>query len=792
MTSSEAVGWARFGNHGGGHRLLDSSGVSEELLREVRWHTDLPPQAATSWAPFFAGYRKGDYYIVQQTSPDFEAQRPGMVETIVAVHTVAGIGEASLSELKRPVRALTGAVENADSDVVPAGVGPCVDRLSTGGTVHWIGEASFARAVESLWDFMGATDRANLVFGLLFSPTSVPYPFKDGSLAIYLVPNELRSRFDDATIIDTERPPAPRATARAVLSGDTTLAEQLGIAEPSLKQWRLLAGIQSYLDRLESLELEETRSCSHILGTLTTAVDDGLHVKKRVVEKLKEVSPNAPFGHISGCRNLPFNRLPGLTPTDLVDLWSKQVFSTPERQADLGAAIKYLDTSAANGFKRTLESSLRSEWLAAVDNVVEYLHAMISSGDQRSFSWLASEARNPKIDSALAAVVGPDSAVWLHEEAHRHGMPKTHAAACPVDEPVEAWEAHLAITGHTAESRSRLASRCGPQQLVEAALHLGDSYMFPLAGAAAMTTPEVLEPARLDNRNWRAVLAAAVKRGADPWIWTEARDAVEPVLSAFLDSENNLIPIVIALSAAEEINLLDFPRRSQVWTAVDEPHRSLFLRRTALAATMRGDTNTAIEPPLIKAICSNANLHAAATLDVHRAVDTLESLAQFCTAGSAIEITKAAALGGSSRRFGRIIATNRWTKAARFLAANTCRQNDRRAAAEECRSLLPWWDRFTLAFDAGGRPTGTDISDGLLDITTRLYPEGPNQRGLWERSGGDPADTPTSGTGREQWAQAIQAIIDGATGTPSMIKLIDTMTDDFPKNSQLKKLRSVL
>ncbi len=715
-----------------------------------------------------------------------------MVETIVAVHSVASLGDVSLAEFKVPICNSTGSVERDDRDPMPPGVGPTIDLLSSGSAVYWIGEASFDTAVERLWNVLGPTDRANLVFGLLFSPTSIPYPIGAGSIALFLVPDVLRSRFEDAKVIDADRPPAPGATARAVLNGDTTLAEQLGITKPSLNQWRMLTVVQGYLDRVESLGPDEVRSCAHLLGSLTAVADDGLDTKKRIGARLKAVSPNASFSHISACRNLPFDRLPRLTLVGIVDLWTHEVFSDPNRLNDLGAAIASIETGGSSEFENALRYSLRGGCLAVADNIVEHLQAAIVLGDQRSFSWLVDTTQSSIIDSSLAGTVGPGSAAWLHDEAQRHAMPETHAASCPNDDPLKAWEAHLGIVGHTAESRGRLASRCKPGQLVDAALHLGDRHLVGFAGAAAIVIPEALEPARPLNRNWRAVLASATAQGADPWTWMESED-VEPMLSAFLDGETNLIPLVEALSANDTFHVLDFPRRSQVWTALNEPPRTSLLQRTALVATMRGVTSDAMESPLIAACCSSANLGAAATRDINRAIDTLEALAQFCTAESAVAIARATALDGSSQRFGRIVAANRWTEAARFLATNATRRADLRPAAHACRHLLSGWERFKLTHGAGEiHPTSTEFSDGLLDVATTLYPIGPQDEELWERSGGNPADIPTSGTGRDQWTKAIRAIIDGATGAPSMKDLIDTMIDDYGGNQRLKKLRKVL
>ncbi len=759
------------------------------MLQEIRWHTDLPPHAITTWAPFFAGYRKGDYYIVQRTSPDRDAERSGMVETVVSVHPVAGLGDVSLAELKVPIWASTSSV---DGDAIRLGVGACIDLLSSNSAVYWIGEASFDGAVESLWDLMGPTERANFVFGLLFSPTSIPYPCGDGSIALYLVPDDVRSRFEDKSIIYAERPPEPSVIARAVLSGDTAMAEQLSIVKPSLKQRRWLAAVQGFVNRVESLSTDEVRACAHLLGKLTAAADDGLDVKKRIGARLKAITPNAPFVHIRGCRNLPFERLPGFALVDIVNLWTKEIFSGLNRLPDLTAAIASLDTSAPDEFESALGSSLRAACLSAADDIIEYLHTTIVMGDQRSFSWLVDTTQSSMIDSSLAATVGPDSAAWLHCEARRHAMPETHAAACPIEDPIQAWEVHLAIVGHTAESQRRLASRCEPRQLVAAALHLGDRDLVEWAGAAVGAMPEALEPPRPTNSNWLAVLASATERGADPWRWIEAPDAVEPVLNAFLDGKTSLVPLIAALSGNRAVDVLNFPRRSQLWTAVDEPYRTPLLQRTALAATMRGGTSTAMESPMIEAVCSSANLRTAATLDVGRAIDTLEVLAQSCTAKSAIEIARTASLDGDSQRFGRIIAANRWTEAARFVAAKARRRADLRPAADECRQLLSGWDRLMLALGVGARPTSTELSDALKDVATKFYPTGPHDRALWERSGGNPADIPTTGTGRDQWTRAIREIGQGATGAPSMRDLLDTMIGDYERNKDLRKLRRLL
>ena len=195
---------------------------------------------------------------------------------------------------------------------------------------------------------------------------------------------------------------------------------------------------------------------------------------------------------------------------------------------------------------------------------------------------------------------------------------------------------------------------------------------------------------------------------------------------------------------------------------------------------------------MLDAICSSDNLRAAAARDVSRAIDTLEALAQSCTAESAVAIAATAPLDGDSQRFGRIVSANRWTDAARFLAANAPRRPDLRAAADECDHLLTGWERFKLALKAGDHPTTKEFSDGLLDVAIELYATGPHSEGIWERSGGHPADLPHQEPAGINGPGRFQAIVEGATGAPTMRSLLDTMRGDYKRNKRLKKLRKAL
>ena len=56
---------------------------------------------------------------------------------------------------------------------------------------------------------------------------------------------------------------------------------------------------------------------------------------------------------------------------------------------------------------------------------------------------------------------------------------------------------------------------------------------------------------------------------------------------------------------------------------------------------------------------------------------------------------------------------------------------------------------------------------------------------VWERAGGNDADLVTGKTGRLTWGRALQDVLAGRKGAPSLENLLATMLEDYPANQQL-------
>lgn len=787
-----AFGWAHFGDAGGGHNLIDASGLDTATLRALRWHTDLPPDAPSEWPAFYAGYAICDHYVVQFTEPDAGADRPGMVKTTLATVGIDGLDGVALADLRLHATSASSSATSPFSGDRPEGLGAVLDLLAESRPVYWLGISAYDTLLDHLWEVLSVADRANLVFGLLFAPSSVPYPRRDATYGVYLVPEQFRVRFDSTSIVSSDNPPATGETGQAVLNGKLELAVELGIDSPSLREWRHLARVSRHLDLAATLGPDELRSCAHLLSHLAPGPERGYGVKASVASSLVASSANASFTHVRGLRTLNLPDL-GLDLEMLIAPWTAAVVGDPNRIDDLEAALNEVATHPRDQLCVSINSTIDGQIAARGPALVDYLEAALIGDRHAVFAALADRAEPEQIDTVLASVDGLGRREWVHEVARQAQLPMTHSMTCPTDQPTEAFRVHLAIPGHTPESRSQLASRCEPRDVVDAAVELNALVLVDLAAHAVHQDIDALMPPRLASRCWLAVLARAVEGGADPWAWLKPQDALGPILDALLEGDDNVRLLVAELSALDDIDLVSYSRRAEVWSIIDEPARSHLLYRTATAVVLDGSATASLEPALRSAVVGQKVMVAVAAIDVSKAIDALEALAPHANSDSAEAIAASVDLETDAARLGELVARMRWKDAARYIVAHASQRPDLSAAEVTSRRILSPFEILKIKVRGSiGSASANELSAGVHEIAVELYPHGPGQGGIWARAGGAEADLDQQGTGRQRWDNALAAVMTGAAGAPTLANLIDEMLQDYPRSRELEIAREAV
>ena len=93
-----------------------------------------------------------------------------------------------------------------------------------------------------------------------------------------------------------------------------------------------------------------------------------------------------------------------------------------------------------------------------------------------------------------------------------------------------------------------------------------------------------------------------------------------------------------------------------------------------------------------------------------------------------------------------------------------------------------------------GENTGHNISndeiwENLIEVVINLYPRGPEDQKIWLRSGGDVSAIELNSSGKASWVSALLTLKKGGGGkTITLIKLVQTMREDYPNNAELERL----
>lgn len=802
-------GVARFGNVDGSHELQKHSSISNEVIRAIQWYTDLPTGPPEAWQPFHAGFPVSDHYVVRYTRPDPSAERAGMVSTTVIV-AGTDIYRRSLRPLlyhsaQEPDVDQT-CVSDQDSaapEAAPAGLAGVIDALATSGKAVWLGQAGFSGMVAALWDALAPEDRRRLIFGMVWRPSTIPYPIDDESraLMVFTVPVESRQRFDTWPVVNPSEPaPAGRTAAAALrLESDRAveMASRLAIEQPTLVEWTRLVEAADFCADLDDLVDVRLREFVHLLAVLAPNQEQGADLKNAVVARISQVTTTAGFAHVRALRTFPASAYP--SGPDLPELlwgWAVRTIADSGAIEDLTAAVDAARAAAVDEWSLTLATALKDVARHDPVSTKARLTDLAARDQQETFDWLA-DACTDQDDFDLDLSTWASSCTppaWVSKSSLRYGWPMTHALCCDIADPILAWRTHAQIPGRSSVSDGMLASRVGPTGTVTAALSLSDVALLQVAGQLVAQDPALLQPARVADPTWREVWLSSIEAGADPWSVVPAAEAVSQLLDALVEGESVSARLLNAAAESDGADLSGYPRRAFVWEYLPIGIRDRFLERTAHALALSpADQLASLEPILIGAILRPENMESIALLGVERAVDVLEQLADHVTSEAVLAVTKGPKLPADcSRRLGHLVVSGKLKEVAKNLAKRTKNRPDLRLAATKASVLLSLSDRVHFMLRVQGvTPTAEEIQHLAHEFMVKLYNKGPTDRHLWARSGGDPADLPEAPTPRERWRLAADAIATQARGAPTLPDMLDVMIEDYNRKD-LKRLRRLL
>ena len=812
---------ALYGDDRGGHSLLATSG-NDEISTGIVHRLDLPDTAppGVEWSPFLRGFPYGNRYVLSRTFYDKGASRGGMVFSHALLAPLDEIVESpdlgsllkllATSDRQRPdattvqlvgaelqVRQATDLVETAEA-LVASGRSPVV-RL---------GHVGFDDLVVALWTHLLPEIRRGFAFRLSFDPRDLvetPMP------ALVCTPGGMAARWSEYPVIRSAACREPGSLAAAILSGHgmggplIEFMQEMGVKPATFSELRLVE--QAYRFDIGAPTLEQRVGVARLIEKLSPNPDTGESGKDVVVLRLCDVLSAARAEEVLRLRNLELSAFP--SPNRIwkaLERWFAKNSYAMDQDVEMLSVLEDATTSDA----------AVQEWRTAVLEGLAVAAGSSGSSFPRAFwRWLqvrpqvvAAVFRHVPVDSKVEerlATATPRNLVKgaaeiVEESALSRGWLRLHgavlSASCSTSDAVRRQVSVDTDPSFVEGLRSALR-HAKPAEIVECALEIEDGRIPQLAGEAVAKEPRLLAQVDLT-----AIKAQVIWREAltiDPVSWRGPVDPVaafRSILDGLLDGGETDTLLIERLSNTPVADLGIYPRRSEIWSRVGGVALQNLLATTA-NGWIRKATSVGVpfvpENTLQTAILKDDEFEQTLDVLIPNGVGTAVRIVgalnrfdeqRFLRLIERVISRTALVATADAEAVGRLVLEHRWEdSAASLLAQYRSGRLDVGPALRECYEVLGLWDRITLPL--------TPISEwekweGFQELAVELYPGGPDDLGLWERSGGEDADLSAKENGRTRWRKAVRNIRNGRGPTPSA--MLAQMKKDFPNNERIAHL----
>jgi hypothetical protein len=812
------VDQAIYGTIKHGHALRCASG-DRKLADELAQRLDLPdtePQGA-DWSPVTSGFAVRNRYVVARTFSDPSVGRSGMVVTHALI---CDLDEIAVMDDLRPLLAhlITSfdagpaAVEPLEVTPVP-GVPPATSDLADtaralvsrgAGPVVWIGSDGFEKLMVALWGRLWPALRRKLYFRLSFGPKDV---VEKTEPTIVCTPASLVGRWQQQQRIvgrsGTERP-----RAAGMIDGSTDGAElrkfgdRIGANLDDFQELQLLE--QTHALASATPTVARLVSAARLIERLSPDPKCGEVEKRIIVEHLIEVLPAAQPSEILTLRNLALRSLETSSLFwQALEKWFEQNDYHPSNDADMVTILvdALIGEDAIASWRKAVTRGLDRSALARGGQFAAGFWRWAKSDPRVSPPLIALVASNRKGLEALEAAASTEldaaTAKPIMAFAAKQKLFRLHAIAAGGSmKPADAASAQSAVEPGADATAMRLAMRhAKPGEILDAVASVPDGRVLAIAGEAVAKDPGLLARRDMSTAPNRAIWTVALKTDAGAWRGPDdPRKAFDELLDEQIDGSRPPTELFHLLSTSPLADLTAYARRSEVWNKVPKTARHRLLAATKdawFASAGTGQQNTTIEPELVDEIVRDPRLDQLLTrfpartvaegLHVIEGLGGLDDVRFRRWVSTAVHAIRPLT-PSDVHLLGRALATRGQRDVVDdLISIYRAGRSDIAPLLRHCLDLIGFVDRWFL----GLSPVSvTQKWDVLTELAAELFPNGPDQDALWERSGGRNADLRHHGTGKERWHTAIRDIQNGRQ--PRVSRLIQEMLADFSENPNLR------
>ncbi|KJS35250.1 MAG: hypothetical protein VR70_16260 [Rhodospirillaceae bacterium BRH_c57] len=657
-----------------------------------------------------------------------------------------------------------------------------------------LGNEGMEQHVAALWHSLWPSMRRTFAFRMSFGPDDIvdnPAP------AIVCTPPSLVARWHGYPIVGQAS--AEVTSAAKILAGETDkrpvadFAARLGYGDITLLSFPRL--VQAYDLVAAGPSFDTLAPGMRLVNFLSAAPETGRTFKAELVSLFADLIATATPEQIMSLRNFSLPAFPLQSVWNATAGWMEAHKLSGGSLDDL---VPIISTSHA-------PDEAIAEWRCAIVQGGRALAARKPKEYARAFwTWLTCRPDllpailnlTPSRSDLEPALLGEipeklefDSGALRAELAARNWL-TLHGATLAVSlPPPDAIRAQLSIDTAPAfvDGLKAALAQAKPSERVAIAAHHDDARLDAIAGAEIAANHRLLHTMDMNAKSTQRLWAAAIENDPKSWQAPVAPQiSRNAVLINHFDGGPAFTPLIEALAKTPLADLSDFHRRAELWDRPDAPEA--FLGATAKGWLARAGAGNAepLDPRLARAVLEPQHLDPSLGGDLGAALNIIASLENL-SEDRVLQWFNAPPASASSfthlqaEQLGSIILKRRWLTLLNRVVDRAHAQPALKATVRICAAMLPTYSRWLLNLS----PVSADEKwDGLAALAAELYPEGPEQRDLWERSGGKDSDLLRRVTGAEMWRSALRLVRNGSG--PSVKRLLAEMRTDYGNNPDLR------
>lgn len=809
----------------GGHGLIKSTLPVDKVPYELGGMVDRPPGSyppGTKWSPFLACSPIGNWWALWRTIEDKQASRPGMVQSHVLLAELSKIGLLpSISEL---IKELPEDIQdNPQVEFVnvsppeilpptklPTRYTPLVEALTTVGTDKYVvypDQGDFPEIFETLWYFLWPEARTNLRCLFVFGPESLGQNIYN---TIILTPAGLEARWHDHRIVG-QKVIGELSFQSKFLSGEhipayDELIRQIDTLPPQISA---LSWIDRVISAQKILEKEPTspdmnRQRQIWVSSLSPDPKMAKELKSKIVKMYAAAIPTLTGSELGALSNLDWSAYKNgskVVGKALIE-YGGLILSKSNTEEFLIVINRVTDHQFSEWWRLAIgqavnkalkeEAEFAKQLWSHWDNSVKSIEPTFQIiSDCREADKALSKGAPAKISKPV--IEGLSDIIAIQDYPHLRLIIDLIAM-----DSLKALQAHLESGLATIESIDLFATRVPGMDVVAGALNSNHSDVICVASKVIVEDKKLFKSFDPLNNIWQK-LWELCEKSFRPVTAIEIDVIAKKVVDGLIGGTEIKDTIVTEiLNNAGKKVILKHPRQSELWEKLSITTRSQLLKDTAdqWIADFESDPTVQVRPT---GILGKEILERIRDLKKIHAMNA-EGVVQFCMLFQDVvenELTAWLKRNGASTwpndsaiKFGGIVMEREWPLVAKELAQQVRKGNQQALIAlSHCKQLLGWWDKL-LTPDILDTQDNKIISKGLFEVLSNLYPKGPMDRGLWERSGGSEANLSNNDTGLEQWRKALKLIESGGADQPTINSLLNCMVEDFPRNDQLQTIKN--